>query len=359
MFKSKFKFRILSACLCAVIVFAAFASSSCASVTATSGNSANYGYVLAAGNYIYYTKITGDESGDYFNNIYRYNAKNDTEIIVASMEAESPYELNGYLSLDGGWLYFLPNFIHDSANPAAANIYRVKPDGKNTSPEALFPEDISCAYMHIQNGVIFYYDDYDEAIYRVKTNGSNHQLIAEAYVTGIAVGKNQIYYAEDELLMSVGVNGGTPVEVYNFEEHDFYIDYLVLDGNYLYYLDDGQSRIGRLDITSKDNRTIFTHTYIEHFNISDGQVYFVVDEYGSSGDYSILSLTPGARNPNILVGETDELGYISPVSIFGDTIYYIGMPYADTIMDSDYVWFRASLTGSAGVPFQPVNIDLG
>jgi len=332
--------------------------SSCGkSVALTSGNSANYGYILVDGNFVYYTKILTTDYGDFYSNIYRRNMNTGAEILIAEIEADTMYDLNAFLTLDGGYLYFLPNFAHDSASDSSHNIYRVKPNGKNTTPEALFREDIDCTFMHISNGIIFYYDDTESVLYRMKTDGTKRQPLVEAFIEGIAIGKDTIYYSEYEMLMSISVNGGEPVEVYDFDDYDFYIEHLILDGEYLFYLDDTQSRIGRIRIDGRDNRpSIYEYAYIEYFNVSNGQIYFVVDEYGSSGYYAIMSISPGSRNPRLVVSDRAELGYISTVALWGNSIYFIGMPSRETIMDSDELWFIAGTDGSGLTPFQPLNV---
>jgi len=348
----------LTLCLIlAAVIFTCPALSSCAkSVAANSGNVSNYGYILADGDDIYYTKIVEDEEGDFYSNIYKYNTKSGTEILVAENESESMYDLNAYLALDGGYLYFLPNFLHKSVKEVSDNIYRVKPDGKNTRPEPLFKEDISVSFMHVSNGTIFYYDDAEYAIYKMKTDGTKRQLICEASVSGIAVGRDKIYYSEYELLMAVSVNGGEPEEIFDFEDFDIYIEYLVLEGDYLFYLDDNQSTLGRIKTDGTEPRTLFTYDYIEHFNISGGTLYFVVDEYGSTGNYAVLSLVPGSRSPRVVVSDKEDLGEISPIAIWGGTVYFIGFPNSDTIMDSDEVWFTAGIGGGEMKAFRPLNV---
>jgi len=362
MFKTikKFKFSSLCVILAAIAVFSAV-TPSCGkkSVASTSGNISNYGYILANGTEIYYTKVISDEYGNYYSNIYKYDTAAQTEMIVSSVEADSMVSMNAYLSLDGGYLYFLPNFIHKTEKGVSDNIYRVKPDGVNTSPEPLFEDPIQCSFMHISNGTIFYYDESEYAIYRMKTDGTKKQLICEAYAEGITVGAGKIYYAEFELLMEVSTNGGEPRELYDFTDHNLYVEYLILDGDYLYYLDDNQSELGRIRIDGTDHKTLYSYTYIEYFNINGGVLYFVVDEYGSDANYAVLSIVPGGRSAKVIVSDKEELGYISPISIWDNTVYFIGMNSYETIMDSDDVWYKVGVSGGAIEPFQPLNVYYG
>lgn len=351
--------------LLALFIFSGAASSCGSSVAATSGNASNYGYVLADGDDIYYTKIVVESETECYSNIYKCSAKNtDDEILISSVRAEYVNHMNAFLSLDGGYLYFLTKFIHGSEEEYSDNIYRVKPDGKNTTPEKLFEENISCSFMYISNGMIYYYDDTDCALYRMNTNGTKKQLLCEAIATGIAFSGDKIYYAEFDQLMSVSVNGGEPVEIYNFEEDDIYIESLVFDGGYLYYLDDTYSLIGRIKTDGTDKKKIYevgesSYAYIEGFNVSGGVVYFVLDEYGQTENYAVLSVTPGSKSTKLIVSDTNELGDIGPLSIWNDTIYFIGMPIYETIMDSDDVWFTVKKSGGNITPFKPLNVFKG
>lgn len=324
----------------------------------SSGNTSNYGYVLVDRDDIYYTKIV--MSGiNYYSNIYKYNMKNNKEILIASSEADFPNEMNGFLSLDGGNLYFLTNYLNNSVKEASANISKVKPDGKDIQPIQLFEEDISCAFMQIVSGVIYYYDDIEQAIYSMNTNGTGKKFLCEAAASGIAIGNNKIYYSEYEKLMEIGINGGEPNEIYDFSDDNFYIDSIILDGEYIYYLDDSYSFIGRVKTDGSDNKEIFkvnddSYEYINCFNINGGTLYIVLENYGEESNYAVLSIIPGSHSPKLIVSDKNDLGDISPLAIWNDTIYFIGMPIYDTILDSDYVWFTVKKSGGKIAPFQPL-----
>ncbi|MCL2776077.1 MAG: DUF5050 domain-containing protein [Oscillospiraceae bacterium] len=344
----------------AIIVSFTLTFSSCGqNIVESSGNVSNYGYLLVDKNDVYYTKIV-ESDNTYYSNIYKYSTKDKKETLVASTEADYPNEMNSFLSLDNGDLYFLTNYLNDSVKEASANISKVKPDGKNITPTKLFEDDISCAFMQIVNGVIYYYDDTEQAIYRMNANGTQKKFICNAVASGIAIGGGKIYYAEDDAIMQVSANGGDPKELYDFSDEGFYIDSIVLEGDYIYYLDDSYSMIGRIKTDGSENKEIYrvsddSSEYINCFNVNGGVVYFVAENYGDEGNYAVLSLNPGSKSPKLIVSDKSELGDIYPLAIWNDTIYFVGMPVYETILDSDYVWFTVKKSGGTISPFQPLN----
>ena len=346
--------------LCAVI-FSGILSSCGASSILSSGNVSNYGYVLTDKTDVYYTKTITSGNGTVSSNIYKYNTKTQTEILIAQTSAEEIFEMNAFMTLYNGELFFLTNYAHGTSKEWSPNIYKIKTDGKNTKPEAILEKDTKCSFMQIVNGMIYYYDYLEDSMYRVNPNGTKRELICELPMTAIAIGGGKIYFADYDILAEVSVNGGEPKEIYNFEEDDIYIESLILDGNYLYYTEYNQELIGRIRIDGKDNREVYkvpesSSAYIENFNIGAGKVYFTLDEYGESGDYAVLEITPGGNQPRVIVSDKNELGDISPLSIWGDTIYFVGFPIFDTVLNSDFVWFTVSKNGGNIEPFQPFNV---
>ena len=354
------KKSVLILCLIFIVILIIPATlASCGkSVAVSSGNLSNYGYVLVDDGNIYYTKII-ESSSRYYSNIYKYNIKTKQDILISSAVADYHNEMNSFLTIDKGELYFLTNYLNNSIKEASVNISKVKPDGKNIEPELLFEDDISCAFMQIVNGVIYYYDDIEQAIYRMNTNGSHKKFICDAAAAGIAIGNGKIYFSEFDKLMQVSAKGGEPVEIYDFSDEGFYIGAIVLDGGYIYYLDDSYSVIGRIKTDGKGNQEVYrvngnTNEYIEYFNVSGGVVYIVAENYSEDAIYSVLSVTPGSRTPKQIVTNNSELGDISPLAIWQDTIYFMGMPVYDTVLNSDYVWYTVKKSGGKLTPFQPL-----
>lgn len=346
--------------LVVIVIAAPYALASCGkSVSVSSGNISNYGYVLVDGDDIYYTKVVESLSG-YYSNIYKYNIKTQEEILIASTEADYHNEMNGFLAIDNGELYFLTNYLNDSIKEASVNISKIKPDGKNIQPTLLFEDDISCSFMQIENGVIYYYDDMEQAIYRMNVNGTQKKFICDASASGIAIGNGKIYFSEYDVIMQVSTKGGEPQVFYDFSDEGFFVETIILEGNYIYYIDDSYSCIGRIRTDGSGNQQIYTisgntNEYIEYFNVSGGVVYIVSDSHAEDSIYSILSIIPGNKSPKQIVTNKSELGDISPLAIWNDTIYFMGMPVYETILDSDYVWFTVNKSGGKLTPFQPVN----
>jgi len=323
------------------------------------GNINNYGYVLVDGNDIYYTKVIITDLS-YYSNIYKYNTANKSEIIVAEVEVDDSNEMNAYLTLYNGELYFLPYFLHDSMNESSPNIYKVKPDGENIVPTAILNE-ISCTFMQIKGGVLYYYDDIDGKLYSMNPNGTNRKVVCEAAMLSISIEGSNAYFSEDEMLMSVNLKGGEPYAIFDFSELDegFFLKDIVAEGSYIYYLDDEKTCIGKIGTNGKNNEIIYTAEageYIHFFNVSGDSVFIVVENYLTTKDFAILSVSAKGGEPRVIVSETENLGDILPVSIWGDTLYLNGMPLYDTILGSAYVWFTVRNNGGKLIPFKPFKV---
>lgn len=348
--------------ICTAVMIAVSIGSCGSQSLIPAGNTNNYGYVLVDGEDIYYTKVIMTDLS-YYGNIYKYNTVSKKAILVAETEVDYPNEMNAYMTLYNGELYFLPYFMNDSVKEASPNIYKVKPDGENIIPEPLFDKDISCTFMQFQGGLIYYYDDAEEILYSVKPNGSGRKVICKATMYGITLGKGKAYFTDYEMLGSVSLRGGEPKYIFDFMEEledGFYLQDIVFDGNYIYYSDDDYSRIGRIKPNGKDNQDIYVAAdgsaeYVDFFNVSGDTVFIVVENYGAQKNYAVLSVSANGGEPKVVVSDAESFGDILPVSIWGDTIYFCGMPIYETVMDSDYVWFTVRKSGGTSVPFEPFN----
>ena len=323
-----------------------------------SGNISNYGYVLVDDDDIYYTKII-ETPLMYYSNIYKYNISTRTETLVAVTETYYPNEMNSFLTMYNGELYFLANYQSDLTKKSSPNIYKVTPDGRITEPVKLLEENISCAFMQISDGMIYYYDDYEQAIYKTDINGTQKEFLCGAVISGMAVGNGKIYYAEYGRIMQISTKGGEPSEVCDFSDDRFYIESIVLEGDHIYYSDDSYFFIGRVRTDGNRNQIIYKaneakNEYIDSFNVNGGVVYIVSENYSKDSMYSVLLVTPGIRIIKQIISSKNEFGYIAPLAIWDDTIYFLGMQLYEVVLDSDYVWFTVKKSGGRLSPFQPL-----
>jgi hypothetical protein len=331
---------------------------SCGSETPIpAGNVNNFGYVFADGNDIYYTQVVITDFS-YYGNIYKYNTANKSEILVAETEVDYFDEMNAYLTLHNGELYFLPYFTHEYGD-SSPNIYKVKPDGANTTPAKLFDKDISCTFMQIKDGVLYYYDDMESKLYSMNPNGTNRKVICEADMQSISIGGSKAYFADDEMLMSVSLKGGEPEVLFDFWELDdgFYLENIVADGNYIYYYDEFNELIGRIRTNGRDNQEIYaaeSGEYIVSFNVSGDTVYIVAGNYGAERNYALLAVSGG--DARVIVSDSEKLIDIMPVSIWGETLYFNGAHLEETVDGSDYAWFTVRRTGGNLVPWRAFSI---
>jgi len=341
-------------------MIAVFAGACSSESTIPAGNINNYGYVLVDGSDIYYTKVIVTDFS-YYSNIYKYNTVTKKEEIVAEVEVDYDNEINAYLTMYNGELYFLPYFQTDFINESSPNIYKVKPDGANLIPTKLFDKEISCTFMQIKGGVLYYYDDIDETLYSMKPNGTNRKVVCKAPMLSISISGSMAYFAEDEMLRSVSLKGGEPKDIFDFWEIEegFFLKDIVADGNYIYYSDDEYSRVGRIRTNGKNNEILYENDsgeYVNFFNVSGDTIFIVMENYGTEKDFAIISVSTKGGEPRVVVSDTENLGDILPISIWHDTIYLNGMLLYETILDSDYVWFTVRKSGGKPIPFKPFNI---
>jgi hypothetical protein len=333
------------------------------------GNINNYGYVLVDGNDMYYTKVIMTDFS-YYGNIYRYNMNTQIETLIAQTEVDFPNEMNAFMTLYDGHLYFLPYFLNDSIKEASTNIYRIKLDNsedRNIIPEPLFEEEISCTFMQIVKGTLYYYDDMEGILYSMKPDGTNRKTVAEAAMDIITIRGNNAYFMDFDMLYSVSLRGGEPRLVFDFSDIDgegtaIYLKDIIADGNYIYFLDDSFSKIGRIRNNGRNFEEIYTVPdgsveYVVFLNISGDTLFFVAENYGEEGACAILSLSTKGGEPKVIVSDSVSFEDILPFSIWGDVIYFCGMPRYDTIMDSHYVWFTVRRNGERLGPFKPFSED--
>ena len=345
------------------ILLGCIALSSCGAGSAnqiSAGNITNYGYVLADGGDIYYTKVAVREM-NYYSNIYKYNTVSEKDEIIAEVEADYFNEMNAYLTLHDGYLYFLPYFLHESQKESSPNIYRVKPDGENIEPEALFENDISCTFMQIKDGVLYYYDDGEETLYSMNPDGTNRRAVCNAVMDSISIDGGSVYFADYELLYHVSLKGGEPELIFDFSALDEAVSLkdIIISGEYIYYLEYDGARVGRIRTDGKGRENIYTAEpggYLEFFNVDADKIYIVIDGYGKEDAYAILEMNAGGGEVKTVVSDAENFGDILPLAIWGDTIYFSGM-YRFEPTDSKYVWFTVNKSGGNLTAWQPFSVE--
>ena len=353
------KKSLLLICVCAII--AVFAASCGGEIQIPAGNINSYGYVLVDGSDIYYTKVIMTDIS-YYSNIYKYNTATKKDEIVAEVEVDYFSEMNAYLTMHGGYLYFLPySSFHESPYESSPNIYRVKPDGENIEPEALLEGRASVTFMQIKGGVLYYYDDDTETLYSMSPNGTNRRVVCEAVMDSISISGGKAYFVEDELLMSVSLKGGEPQFLFDFWELDdgFYLKDIVAEGNYIYYADDEYSRIGRIRTNGKNNEILYTaeeEEYIIFFNVSGESIFIVMENYGKTKNFAIISVSTKGGAPRLVISDAENFEEILPLSIWGETIYFNAGMEKEIVMESDYAWFTVRKGGGKPIPFRPFTL---
>jgi hypothetical protein len=192
-------------------------------------------------------------------------------------------------------------------------------------------------------------------------NGKNRKAVCEAMMFGISISGGKAYFADYEFLKSVSLKGGEPELIFDFGELEepLYLRDIIADGNYIYYLDDDGMNVGRIRTNGRNNEIIYESVDGEYFNfinISGDMLYIVAENYGAEQNFAVLAVSTGGGSARVVVSDSEDLIDITPILIWGDTIFFCGVHIEESFMDSDYAWFTVKRTGGALVPFRPFSI---
>lgn len=234
----------------------------------TSGNLANNGLVVENKDYIFHA-LYGEGNG-----IYKLSKKDssifESEVFIPNIYA---YDLN----IVGDYLYYV---AYENKSPNYIEIRKTKLDGSKT--ETI--EKVSSQTYHLQLNVtkdyIYYYNDKEEAIYKISVNGGKNQKVADVYADrGMYVSNGWIYYGS------------------------------------------GNGKLGKIKTDGSNNTTLFTGSINSNSMIVDnGYVYFWPYEYkGSYSDLYRIKADGSEEDPAKLPKKY--------INIYDDWMYYSNKNY--------------------------------
>lgn len=199
----------------------------------TSGNLAQGGLVVENKDYVYHALYKD-------NGIYKLKKKDSSifksEVFIANVDA---YDLN----IVGDYLYYAVK----TKNSSEEEIRKTKLDGSTTQTIAKVTIESSPIHLNVTKDSI-YYNDYDEAIYKISINGGESQKLAEVDASmGMYVNDGWIYYAGRDGLGRIKTNGSENTELYGGTVNDHS---MILDNGYVYffpyYYDDSYSKFYKI-----------------------------------------------------------------------------------------------------------------
>ncbi len=189
----------------------------------------------------------------------------------------------GYATIDGNYIYYLaPN--EDSTS---VGIFKVKKDGTGT-PENLFMDDLDVVSINVYNGYVYFIgvgpdayneqDDFDNKIYRMKTNGSGLTVINDNEFSDdcyeIYVINGSIYYiGTDNNIYKMALDGSNRKLV-----SDNSTGYLGITEKYIVYNVETENEAGYttyiMNIDGTNQRALIENERLYSVNISGDYVYY-------------------------------------------------------------------------------------
>lgn len=229
----------------------------------------NTGNIMKINDQDYASGIIISDDWLYFcdNGLYRMDNENKRELITD--------EECGCLSLNGGWLYYINN----------DGIIRIKTDGS----ERELMLQCQCTWMAIADQYVFYVlevpvndEDWHEdgpplplgELHRIDLSGNNDVNIG-VLVTNLNVFKNTLYFSDSEDNYFYSMNPDT------LEKTAAYKGYFIVGpcfgGDYCFFESD--HKLYKLDLTDGETTVVKEDLGFRTFGVFDGYVYF--NEYGN------------------------------------------------------------------------------
>lgn len=276
----------------------------------------------------------------------------------------------GYATIDGNYIYYLaPN--EDST---AVGIFKVKKDGSGT-PENLFMEDFDVVSINAYNGYLYFIgigtetasetDNFDNKIYRMKTNGTGLTVINDNEFNNdcyeIYVVDGSVYYiGTDNNIYKMNLDGSNrslvsenktgylgiteKYIIYNVEteNEDGYTTYIMnidgtnqrplienerlysvnISGDYVYYTNIDK-QICRVKIDSGKSETVLDTTAY-NMNLYDDYIYYLNYKDIDNGDNTVCLYRIKADMSEKTATNIKQLdSYSSFINIVGDRVIYM------------------------------------
>lgn len=246
------------------------------------GNIRNYGYAAEEGNYIYYLAPNADST-----QIGIFKIKKDKkdaepkELIMKEWDILS-------LNVVGNEIYFIgisPE-TYSEEDTVDNKIYRMKTDGSNL--EVINDNEFNndCYEIYAVDNKI-YYIGIDSNIYKMDKDGSNKEIVTENGTGYLGITEKYIIYnvgVEDSTeyithIMDLDGKNSRPI----IENTRLYS--VNIDGNYIYYTDENKN-ICRVKIDDS-NPEIICETTAYNMNADGDYVYYLNYADAANSDYTV------------------------------------------------------------------------
>ncbi len=281
------------------------------------GNIRNYGYATTDGRWIYYLSPSEDTQKVGICKVKR-NGEDKAELLMDDFDILS---MNVYKK----YIYFIGigteeySFDDDVDN----KIYRMKTDGSDL--EVINDNEFNneCYEIYVLNNSIYYIGT-DENIYKMNLDGTNRQLVSDNGTGYLGItNKYIIYNVENEagdnyVTYIMDLNGKNPRPI--LENKRLYsVD---ISGNYVYYTDT-EKKIFRTKIDSGEEELVLDDTAY-NLNLNGDNLYFLnyLDE--ENEDYTVALFRVKADGSETEAQNIKTLSsYSTFIDVVGDWVMYM------------------------------------
>lgn len=285
----------------------------------TIGNIRNYGYAVESKNWIYYLAPNEDSTEIGIFKI-RNNGNDKQQIYMSELDIVS---LNVYKN----YIYFIGSATETylEEDDTDNKIYRIKTDGTNL--EVLNDNELNndCYEIYVINDEI-YYIGLEAEICKMDLNGANKTVVADNGTGYLGITEDYIIYnsevdAEDQdyvtYIMNIDGSDAKPI----IEGKRLYS--VNIEGNYIYYGDSDQ-KIYRTEIGSGVEEIVYDNIEAYNLNTSEGYAYYLNYLDAANGNYKVclfrVKLDGTTKTPEKL----KELEtYSSFIDVVGDWVIYM------------------------------------
>jgi tetratricopeptide (TPR) repeat protein len=253
----------------------------------TPGNTVNTGIIAQQGDWIYYM-----DNEDFVLHKIRTDGTGRTRLCG---------DQSACLNVTGDVIYYR-NYSDGGA------LYKIHTDG---SGREKITSD-SCYYVNVVNGWIYYYNYSDDGrLYKIRTDGTDRTRLNNDYSFFVTVIDDWIYYTDIYDVFKIRTDG---TQLTRIIASDSICYGLVMDGDWLYFINNEEhGNICKVH-TDGSRRTTLTGDHSHYFNIADGWIYF--SNY-SDGEKLYKVRTDGTGQTKLTDDPCHDIGIVE------DWIYYI------------------------------------
>lgn len=285
----------------------------------TIGNIRNYGYAAEKGGWIYY--LAPDETGAKIEILKVKPGKKDLEPVKLAVDEWDVLSLN----VAQNYVYFIAIFpnAYNENDEYDNKIYRMKTDGSDLQVINDNEFNNDCYEIYVINNKV-YYIGVDSNIYKMNTDGSNKELVAENGTGYLGITEKYIIYnveKEDQTdyvthIMDLNGKNARPI----IEDTRLYS--VNIDSKYIYYTNENK-QICRVKIDGTEQQTLYDTTAY-NMNFNGNYIYYLNYVDTENEDYTVCIYRVKKDGTTETPEEVKRFeSYSSFIDVIGDWVIYM------------------------------------